>query len=61
MRIKRYHVVSAPDAGALQNEISKLLPEGWQPFGQMIITEPSNESSERFFQVVVQYEGEIRS
>jgi hypothetical protein len=61
MRIKRYHVVSAVDSSTLESEVGKLIPEGWQPFGQMLITEPSNESGERFFQVVVQYEGEIRS
>jgi hypothetical protein len=61
MRIKRYHVASAPNAGELQNEVSKLISEGWQPFGQMVIAEPSNDTHARFFQVLVQYEGEIRS
>jgi hypothetical protein len=60
MRIKRYHLASAPDAEALQNEVSKLLSEGWQPSGQLVITQPAGGSETRFFQVMVQYEGEIR-
>ena len=61
MRIKRYHLGSAPDASTLETEVSKLLAEGWQPFGQMVVAEPTNGSQQRFFQALVQYEGEIRS
>ena len=61
MRIKRYHLATAPDAATLETEVSKLLPESWQPFGQLVIAEPSNGSQQRFFQVMVQYEGEIRT
>jgi hypothetical protein len=61
MRIKRYHLASAPDTTTLDTEVSKLLAEGWQPFGQLVVTEPTEEAQHRFFQPVVQYEGEIRS
>jgi len=61
MRIKRYHLASASDTATLETEIGKLLPEGWQPFGQLVVAEPTNESQQRFFQALVQYEGEIRS
>lgn len=61
MRIKRYHVVSAADASTLESEVGKLIPEGWQPFGHIVIAEASNDSRERFFQVMVQYEAEIRT
>jgi hypothetical protein len=61
MRIKRYLLASAPDAEKLQNEVSKLLSEGWQPLGQLVISEPSTGSEARFFQPMVQYEGEIRA
>ncbi len=61
MRIKRYHLASAPDANALQNEVSKLIVDGWQPYGQMVVAEPPEGSRDRFFQALVQYEGEIRS
>ena len=61
MRIKRYHLASATDATGLENEVSKLIAEGWQPFGHVVVTEPGEGSQERFFQALVQYEGEIRS
>jgi hypothetical protein len=61
MRIKRYHLAAAADATGLQSEVSKLIAEGWQPFGQMVVSEPIDGSPDRFFQVVVQFEGEIRS
>ena len=60
MRIKRYHLASAADADALQNEVSKLVAEGWQPFGALVIAKPSDGSQVRFFQAMVQYEGELR-
>jgi len=60
MRIKRYHLASARDAEALQTEVSKLLSEGWQPCGQLVVTPPGAGPEARFFQVMVQYEGEIR-
>jgi len=60
MRIKRYYLVSGSDPQTLQNEINKLLADGWQPFGQMVVIEPSNDSTNRLFQPMVQYEGEIR-
>jgi hypothetical protein len=61
MRIKRYHVASATDATGLENEVSRLIAEGWQPIGHMVVAEPAEGSQERFFQAMVQYEGEIRS
>ncbi len=61
MRIKRYHLASAVDAEGLQNEVSKLLAEGWQPYGQIVIADASDGSALRFFQPMVQYEGEIRA
>ena len=61
MKIKRYHVASAPDAAALQSEVSKLIADGWQPIGQLVVTDPPEGSRDRFFQALVQYEGEIRS
>jgi len=61
MRVKRYHLATATDAAGLQNEVSKLVSEGWQPFGQLVVAEPSADSKDRFFQPMVQYEGEIRS
>lgn len=61
MKIKRYHVVAAKDPEQLQTEVSKLIAEGWQPFGHFAVTEPVPDGRHRFFQVVVQYEGEIRS
>ncbi len=61
MRIKRYHLASAKDPEQLQNEVSKLLAEGWQPFGQLVVAEPAAGAGMRFFQTMVQYEGEIRS
>lgn len=60
MRIKRYYLAAASDPQTLQNEVTKLLAEGWQPFGQLAVAEPSNNSSDRFLQPMVQYEGEIR-
>ena len=61
MRIKRYHLASGTDPEALQNEVNKLIAEGWQPFDQLVIVEPAAGSNARFFQVLVQYEGEIRA
>jgi hypothetical protein len=61
MRIKRYHLASAQDSAGLQTEVSKLISEGWQPFGQLVVAEPSEPSGVRFFQPVVQFEGEIRA
>lgn len=61
MRIKRYYLASASDLEQLQNEVNKLLGEGWQPFGQMTVVEPSAGAGVRFLQTMVQYEGEIRS
>lgn len=61
MKIKRYHLVAAKDPEQLQIEITKLIAEGWQPFGHVAVTEPAPEGRNRFFQPVVQYEGEIRS
>jgi hypothetical protein len=61
VRIKRYLLASGKDPEQLQNEVSKLLAEGWQPFGQMTVAEAATASGERFFQPMVQYEGEIRS
>lgn len=61
MRIKRYHLACRSDLETLQTEVTKLLGEGWQPFGQIVVTPPSNESQERFLQTMVQYEGDLRS
>jgi hypothetical protein len=60
MKIKRYHLASAPDSAGLQSEVSKLINEGWQPLGPITISQPIEGSRDRFFQVLVQYEGEIR-
>jgi hypothetical protein len=60
MRIKRYHLASASDPQALQDEVTKLLAEGWQPLGQLVVATPSDNSQDRFLQPMVQYEGEIR-
>lgn len=61
MRIKRYHLATASDPQSLQNEVSKLIGEGWQPLGQLVVDEPPDNSNDRFLQTMVQYEGEIRS
>ncbi|HLH54255.1 MAG TPA: DUF1737 domain-containing protein [Verrucomicrobiae bacterium] len=61
MRIKRYHLASSSDPQTLQNEVAKLLAEGWQPYGQVIVAAAANGSQERYLQTMVQYEGEIRS
>ena len=61
MRIKRYHLASGSNAQTLQDEVGKLLGDGWQPYGQLIVKEQSPDSADRFFQPMVQYEGEIRS
>jgi hypothetical protein len=61
MRIKRYHLASAVDTQTLQNEVGKLVAEGWQPVGPVVVAEPSGDSRDRFIQTLVQYEGEIRS
>ena len=61
MRIKRYHLALASDAEGLQTEVSRHISEGWQPFGQLIVAQPDSDSKARFFQVMVQFEGEIRA
>jgi Domain of unknown function (DUF1737) len=60
LRIKRYHLALATDAEGLQAEVSRLISEGWQPFGQLIVAQPDSNSKARFFQVMVQVEGDIR-
>lgn len=60
MRIKRYHLVLAPDAEKLQSEVNKLISEGWQPVGPVTVAPPAPGSEARFIQVMVQHEGEIR-
>jgi len=62
MRIKRYHLASGSDPQTLQTEVSKLIAEGWQPLGQIVVegTLP-DQPRDRFFQTMVQYEGEIRA
>ena len=61
VRIKRYYLVSAPDPEKLQNEVNKLIGEGWQPYGHTLTAESTAEVPTRFLQAMVQYEGEIRS
>lgn len=61
MRIKRYQLASGNDPQTLQTEVSKLIAEGWQPFGQLVVEEPPDEQPERLLQPMVQYEGEIRA
>lgn len=61
MKIKRYHLVAAKDTEQLQTEIAKLIADGWQPFGHVAVTEPVPDGRNRFFQPMVQFEGEIRS
>jgi hypothetical protein len=61
MRVKRYHLVSAAEPEQLQHEVSKLIAEGWQPFGQMVVTQATADTGPRFYQPMVQFEGEIRS
>ena len=61
MRIKRYHLASGSDSQTLENEVMKLVAEGWQPFGQLQAVEPDNGSRDRLLQPMVQYEGEIRN
>jgi hypothetical protein len=60
MRVKRYQIVSAADEETLKNEINKLLAEGWQPFSSPVITSGAQDTGRRYFQAMVQYEGEIR-
>lgn len=60
MRIKRYQIVSAGDEEALKTEVNKLIGEGWQPFFSPILVPPSPKVERRYFQTMVQYEGEIR-
>src|SRR5947209_3983267 len=40
MRIKRYQLASGNDPQTLETEVSKLIAEGWQPFGQLVVEEP---------------------
>lgn len=61
MKIKRYHLASGPDHQTLQTLVSKLIAEGWQPFGQLVVDQPPDKPAERFVQPMVQYEGEIRT
>lgn len=61
MRIKRYHLATGSDPQTLQDQVTKLLAEGWQPFGHLAVDERAAGQAERFFQPMVQYEGEIRS
>jgi uncharacterized protein DUF1737 len=61
VRIKRYHLASAADPEKLQNDVNKLIAEGWQPVGQIVVVQPSSGTEARFFQTMVQHEGEIRS
>ncbi len=61
MRIKRYQLASGNDPQTLQTEVSKLIAEGWQPFGQLVVEEPPDRQPERLLQPMVQYEGEIRA
>jgi len=61
MRIKRYHLAAGSDPQTLQNEVSRLIAEGWQPFGQAVVDPCKEDSHDRFFQPMVQYEGEIRA
>ena len=62
MRIKRYHLAYGSDPEALQTEVSKLIAEGWQPLGEVVVALATSESSrDRFLQTMVQYEGEIRA
>ena len=61
MKVKRYHLVSASDPQQLQNEVNKLIAEGWQPLGHLVITQSAPASGTHFFQTMVQPEGEIRS
>lgn len=61
MRIKRYHIALGSDLEKLQNDINKLIGEGWQPVGQLVVLQPPTESGARFLQTMIQYEGEIRT
>lgn len=61
MKIKRYYLASGSDPQSLQSEVTKLIAEGWQPYGTVVIAAPSGNTPERFLQTMVQYEGEIRS
>jgi len=60
VRIKRYHLALATDPEKLQNDVNKLLGEGWQPVGQIVIIQASAGTETRFCQTMVQHEGEIR-
>ncbi len=61
MRIKRYQLASGNDPQTLQTEVTKLIAEGWQPFGQLVVEEPPDSQPERLLQPMVQYEGDIRT
>lgn len=61
MRIKRYQLAAGNDPQTLQTEVSKLIAEGWQPFGQLVVEEPPDEQPERLLQPMVQYEGDLRT
>jgi hypothetical protein len=61
MRIKRYHLALGSDPQSLQSEVSKLIAEGWQPYGHLVIEEPPEKNEERLVQPMVQYEGDLRA
>lgn len=61
MRIKRYQLAEGNDPQTLQTEVSKLIAEGWQPFGQLVVEEPPEPQPERLLQPMVQYEGDLRT
>ena len=61
VRIKRYHLALATDPEKLQTDVNKLIAEGWQPVGEIVVIHASTGSETRLCQTMVQYEGEIRA
>jgi len=59
MRIKHYRILTGETEKRLEEQVNKLIVEGWQPFGPPAVVPPV-EKDPRYLQAVVQYEGEIR-
>jgi hypothetical protein len=61
VKTKRYHLALGSDLEKLQNDVNKLIGEGWQPLGRLVVLQPPTDAGARFLQTMVQYEGEIRT
>lgn len=55
--VNEYRIVSANDATALATEVTRLLREGWQPFGGLQVVCPVQQSgaAPAFYQAMATY------